>query len=79
VRLHVLSDLHLEFAPFEPPAAAADADRTQLIDTSKPLPEAPNAGAVRGGVKNTRGTMFGQLYSPFAITQEVVKKPGPKP
>jgi hypothetical protein len=24
VRLHILSDLHLEFAPFDPPAAAAD-------------------------------------------------------
>ncbi|HKG91836.1 MAG TPA: hypothetical protein VKA84_08100 [Gemmatimonadaceae bacterium] len=75
--------------PAKPEPMAVDPDQTQLIDQSqqsqqsqqsaeaKPAAEAPNRSSVLGGAKSTKGTMFGQMYSPFAITQEVIKKPGP--
>lgn len=62
------------------PAAQADADRTQLMDQPEPPAPPAHPSTIRGGAKpSTKGTMFGQMYSPYAITQEVVKKPGPPP
>ena len=49
--------------------------------TDLPAPDAPQASSVRGGARpapSTRGTMFGQMFSPFVKTQEVLKQPAPK-
>ena len=56
-------------------AAAAAAAAPTLVVANDPI--------VRGGLKSvpssSQGTMFGQFYSPFLTTQEVLKRRAPKP
>ena len=59
---------------------AAEAEQREAVADTEIM---KSASAVRGnGLRNapsTRGTMFGQFYSPFCTTQEVIKRRGPRP
>jgi hypothetical protein len=65
-----------------PPQSAepASSDAAAAAAPTLVMPRAPLVGgALRSMPSSTQGTMFGQFYSPFLTTQEVIRKRGPMP